>query len=130
MKGNINNRGFTLIEEIIAIGLIAAVVVVLWQALSVGINTSDRARDRATLFNLAQSQLEDILKQSYQTSYIYTPLSPLPEGYSIAVSVIVPVTYTYPSPGTGNAPETIQRIQVTVAGDYGSATVYGYKVRQ
>ncbi len=124
------NRGFTLIEEIIGISLIAVVIVVLWQSLSVGINTSDRTRDRATLFNLAQSQLEDILKQDYQTSHIYTSLSPIPEGYSVAVTVTVPVTYTYPSPGTGNAPETIQSIQVTVTGDYGSATVYGYKVRQ
>ena len=124
-----DNSGASLIEAVISLALIGIVIVILLTALSTGITTADRSRDNAYLLGLARSQLEDIYKQSYSDSHIYSLISPIPVGYAINVSVTVPATYTYASPGSGNTPETLQLITVTASGDWTSINLSGFKVK-
>lgn len=121
--------GFSLIDTIIGLTLIAVVIATLLMSLSTSIRASDRNRDNAFLLQLARSQLEDILKQPYSDSHSYSTISPIPDGYTLDVGVTVPITYTYSSPGSGYASETLQYITVTASGDWTSLSLSGFKVR-
>ncbi len=125
-----DNSAFSLLDTIIGLALIAIVVVNVLMALSASMHASDRHRDNAYLLELARSQLEDIYKQPYSDSHVYSAISPIPDGYALGVSVSVPVTYTYASPGSGYASETLQLITVTASGDWTSLSLSGFKVRQ
>lgn len=124
-------RGFTLVEGIIALALMGTIVTALLVGLSTLAVGADFSYDRGILAELGESQLESIQKQSYQeTASNYTVISPIPTGYAVSVSATPAVTYTYASPGTGSTQETIQELTVTVTGVRGNLTLKGYKVRR
>lgn len=125
-----DNSGFSLLDTVIGLALIAIVVINLLTVLSASMHASDRNRDNAYLQELARSQLEDIYRQSYSDSHVYSTISPIPTGYTLGISVSVPVTYTYSSPGSGYASETLQLITITASGDWTSLSLSGFKVRQ
>lgn len=124
-------KGFTLIEIIITIFLLGIGLTVLIEGLALAVQNADRNRDRVTMLNLAKSQLEDVMKQTYDPiPSAYPTITPSPSRYSISISVSVPVNYTYPSPYPTPAEETVQLVEVTVTGDTGSLSISGYKVNK
>jgi len=80
--------GFTLIEAVIGIALLSVVAV----AVLIGVSTSFKANavadKQSTAMSLAQSQVEDIQLQAYQTAdpnseVIYAKIASIPSNYSI-----------------------------------------------
>jgi len=120
-------NGAGLVEQVVALALLAVILVVLLQALSTAFLASGEARDRVTMLNLAQTQLEDAKGRPYQSAY---PTVTPPEGYSIALPEAMPVgTYTLPD-GTP-LPDTLQELTVTVTGIKGSTlSISTYKARR
>jgi Tfp pilus assembly protein PilE len=123
-------EGFSLIEAVVTLALMTILIILLAQTLDISILHTDRVQDRAKMLELAQRQLEDILRRDYDDVPAAYPTITPPEGYSIAVSVSVPVTYTYAPPSEEPAPETVQKITVTVTGFTGSLDLEGFKLRQ
>lgn len=115
-------KGFSLVEVIIGVTILAVVIVGLLAALTTGILGIGRVDQRTMALNLAQSQLEHIKSQDYQT-YDLTPtpyptIPSIPSGYTVAFIV---------SEVTGVGTHVLQQITVTVTYDNGSATLAGYK---
>ena len=130
--------GMTLIEVLVALGILAAVAVVFL----LGMATSSKAvmvsQKSVATESLAKSQMEYIKSQPYIKVAEYNPNDPakryelinidpdlVAQGYAIAISspqdVISP-----PVPGS----ENIQRITVTVTRNEVTAfTLVGYKVK-
>ena len=78
-----NQRGFTVIESIVALGMLGMIGVVFLMAISVGFRGRDINKEHLTAENLVRAQLEDIRNQPYQDSYtVSVSLSP---GYSITI---------------------------------------------
>ncbi len=123
-----SEKGFTLLETVIALGIVGLIIVILLQALPVAIIGTSRTRAGMNLINLASSQMEHVKVQPFQASY--TPMSSVPPGFSVAITATVPVTYTYTSPSLAQTADTVQLITVTVTGPYGSGSVEGYKTRR
>jgi len=115
-------KGFSLVEVVIGVTILAVVIVGLLAALTIGILGIGRVDQRTMALNLAQSQLEHIKSQDYQT-YDLTPtpyptIPSIPSGYTVAFIV---------SEVTGVGTHVLQQITVTVTYDNGSATLAGYK---
>jgi prepilin-type N-terminal cleavage/methylation domain-containing protein len=131
-------QGLTLIEILVALGILAAVAVIFL----IGMSTSSKAvmvsQESVAADSLAKSQMEYIKSQDYVKVAEYNPNDPakryelinidpdlVAQGYAIAISspqdVISP-----PVPGS----ENIQRITVTVTHDEKVFTLIGYKVNR
>lgn len=123
-----SEKGISLVETVIALGIIGMVILILLQALPVAILGTSRARAGVSMVNLATSQMESIKSQSFASSY--SPVSPLPDGFSVEITATVPITYRYPAPLLAQTPDTVQFITVTVTGPYGSRSVEGYKTQR
>lgn len=120
--------GLSLLEVLIALGVVSLAIVVLLQVLPVAIGGTSRARAGVNLVNLANSQLENIKRQTFQASY--SPISPIPDGFTVAVTTSVPMTYRYPSPSFAQTADTVQWVTVTITGPYGSRSLEGYRARR
>ncbi len=123
-------RGATLLETVVGLGLVAIVLPPLLSGLASAVGISDNAYDRSVLFELAQSQMEEVQRQAYQESAANYTLITAPEGYSISVSASPAITYTYPAPKSTASPQTAQVVTVTVGGVRGDLTLQAYKVRR
>lgn len=123
------SRGFTLFETVVVLALTAAVVPAVIGAVAATARMTDNAYDRSILFELAQSQFEDVQGQAFQTSPASYSLISMPAGYSVSVTTASAVTYTYPAPNSSNTVGTVQQVTVTVTGVRGNLTIMGYKVR-
>ncbi len=122
-----NEKGFSLIEVIIAVALLGIIGIALLSGLATASRALFIADERATAESLARSQMEYVKNQPYAASY--TPDS-VPAEYAGYLATI----NTEPiesSPGG-----SLQRIRVTIshngtpiitAGDY---TLEGYKVER
>lgn len=129
-----SERGMTLIEIIVALGILAAVAVVFL----LGITTSSKAvmtsRERVSVDSLAKSQLEFIKSQPYDADmdhnppqYQELPAAQIPDGYDIAINA---ERLDPKEDGLGND-DGLQ--QVTIAISYNGEQVFtlsGYKVNQ
>ncbi|MBI4215977.1 MAG: type II secretion system protein [Chloroflexi bacterium] len=122
-------RGFTLVEALILLAIASVALPALLTAVSTTAQVTDNAYDRSLLFELAQSQFEDVQRQTFQTSPASYTLISMPTGYSVAVTTVSAVTYTYPAPSSTATAETVQQVTVTVTGVRGNLTFIGYKVR-
>ncbi len=122
--------GATLLETVIALALLAVVLPALLTGLASAITNTDHAYDRSVLFELAQSQIEEIQRQPYQENASNYTLISVPSGYSISVSASPTATYTYPPPLSTTTQETVQLVTVTVTGVRGNLSVESYKVRR
>lgn len=91
--------GFSLIEQIVSVGLVAVVVpalIVLLTGLVRQASTSGAAVDMLTL---ARSQLESIKAEPYlNRPNAYPTLSPIDEKFIIDIAVEPVLTYNYPAP--------------------------------
>jgi prepilin-type N-terminal cleavage/methylation domain-containing protein len=114
-------RGFSLLESLVAIAILGGGALTLILAMSSGalaVNVND---EQSVAQSLARTQLEYIKGQDYDAGASAYPLVSAPEGYSISVSVSA-------VPGAvGN----IQKITVNVARDEGTImTTEDYKVNR
>ena len=119
-----SQRGFTLIEVILAIALLGIIAVAFFSAMATGSLALFIADERATAESLARSQMEYVKNQAYKVDGSYERIEP-PAGYDI-------VTTADPLPDP-NAPdndlEGIQQITVTVSHQGKKViTLVGYKV--
>lgn len=132
-----DQKGFSLIEQIVAVGLVAVVVpamVVLLSGLVRQAATSGAAVD---MLILARSQLESIKAEPYlNRPKAYQTVSPVPEGFTIDIGVEPVLTYTYPPPESDIVlADEIQLITVEVrcpgcSPSIGSLILKDYKVRR
>ena len=129
--------GFSLIEQIVAVGLVAVVVPSLALLLSSLVRQASAADAEVAMLVLARSQVESVKQQPYQTlPGSYTLISPIPSEYSVNVTVALVKTYAYPFPDAGaTLPDQIQLITVQVdclhcSPPVGSLILQEYKVRR
>ena len=122
--------GAVLLETVIALALIAVVLPTLLNSLASAIGMTDDVYDRSVLLELAQGQMEDIQRQSYQENAGNYTLILAPTGYSIALSATPAANYVYPSPLSSAAQQTVQLVTVTVTGVRGNLSLEAYKVRR
>ena len=132
-----HQKGFSLIEQIVAVALVAVVVpalVVLLTGLVRQASTSGAAVDMLTL---ARSQLESIKAEPYlNRPGAYRTVSPVPEKFIIDIGVEPVQTYTYPVPKADIIlADEIQLITVEVrcpncSPSIGSLILKDYKVRR
>ena len=129
--------GFSLIEQIVAVGLVAVVVPSLTLLLSSLVRQASSADAEVAMLTLARSQAESIKEQPYQTlPGSYTLISPIPSQYSVNVTAALVKTYVYPFPDSGaTLPDRIQLITVQVdcphcSPPVGSLILQEYKVRR
>jgi type II secretory pathway pseudopilin PulG len=125
-------RGLTLIETLMALGILAAVAVTFL----IGMATSSKAvmvsQERVVVDSLAKSQLEAIRSWEYDDTinppdYQAAKLASLPDGYDINISA---VRLDPNEDGTDND-DGLQQITVNVThGGETTLTVIGYKVNQ
>ncbi|MBI4180968.1 MAG: prepilin-type N-terminal cleavage/methylation domain-containing protein [Chloroflexi bacterium] len=123
------SRGFTLLEVVVVLAVASVLVPAVFTAISATAEVTDHSYDRSILFELAQSQFEDVQRQAFQTSPASYSLLSMPAGYSVVVTTTPAVTYTYPPPSSTNTAETVQNVTVNVTGVSGNFTLSGYKVR-
>lgn len=111
-------RGFTLIEVLVSIGILAVLGATLFSGLSVGAKSNLVAARRSTASALAASQMEYLKSLPFDSSYVAAPVPPAYVGYSVEI-VVAPLR-------DGN----LQRLTVTVehSGDELKA-LSGYKSR-
>ena len=84
-------RGFTLIEVIIAMALLGIIAIAFLGALATASKAIIIADERATAESLARSQMEDVKNQPYDDINdppVYQPLSYIPPGYSIDITAV------------------------------------------
>lgn len=126
-------QGLTLIEILVAMGILAAVAVTFL----LGMSTSSKAvmvsQERVAVDSLGKSQMEYVKSSAYDETnnppvYGIDPNLILPPGYS----VLTAAARINADPGNDpNEDDGIQRITVTVTHDGETAfTVVGYKVRR
>jgi len=97
-----SERGSSLIETLVALALLGIIGVAFLSALATSSNTRVIADEHASARILAESQIENIKKQTYALSYDPIPIPADYAGYSAAIDV--------DSMRNGN----IQKVTVTV----------------
>ncbi|MBM3143278.1 MAG: type II secretion system protein [Chloroflexi bacterium] len=124
-------RGLTLIEILVALGILAAVAVIFL----IGMSTSSKAvmvsQESVTADSLAKSQMERIKSWAYDAgnnppNYEAAKLTDIPDGYDITISA---ARLDPKGDGTDND-DGLQEITVTVTHDGEPVfTLVGYKVK-
>ena len=135
-----NERGFSLIEVIIALALLGIIAVAFLTALSTASKALFIADERTTAESLARSQMEYVKSQGYidysaDPHGVYDEITPSDSNYSIDFTAVPfdPITgvpYTPDEEGIFNGDEGIQKITVTIEHPDGDEviTLEGYKV--
>jgi prepilin-type N-terminal cleavage/methylation domain-containing protein len=129
-----SEKGFSLLEVMLAIALIGIIAVAFLIALAGASRAISIADERATAESLARTQMEYVKNQAYIDYSVsgheqYEEITP-PSGYDVELTVVLPDPE---NDGTGDD-DGIQRITITVyhhdkpiitSEDY---TLQGYKV--
>ncbi len=129
-------RGFTLIEILVALAILAAVAVVFLLGLSTSSRAAIASRQSVAVDSLAKSQMEFIKAQPYDADldhnppqYLMLPADQIPDGYAINISAerLNPDGAADPT----DDDDGLQKITVTVShnGEVAS-TLIGYKVNR
>jgi prepilin-type N-terminal cleavage/methylation domain-containing protein len=107
---NKSERGFSLVELLIASMIMGAVLIVFIMALNTLIKTSPLDSEQVIVARLAKTQMENVKMQGYKPDKIYTPIAE-DTVYSIDVTAI----WYVPATGATSASDTgIEKITVTV----------------
>jgi prepilin-type N-terminal cleavage/methylation domain-containing protein len=112
-------RGFTLIETMVAVALLAVIVVSILSAFSAATIAATRHQQLTQLDLLTRSDAEYIKSQTYSTTGTYSNLSSA--GYSFSYQLLnyaagPPITFAAGNPDSG-----LQEIVLTVSGPNGSS---------
>ena len=114
-------RGFTLIETMVSVALLAVIVVSILSAFSAATIAATRHQQLTKLDVLTRSDAEYIKSQTYSTTGAYTNLSSA--GYSFSFQVLnyavgPPVTF---AAAPANPDSGLQELVLTVSGPNGSS---------
>jgi prepilin-type N-terminal cleavage/methylation domain-containing protein len=122
------SRGFSLMETIVAVALLAVIVVSILSAFSATALAATRHQQQTSLDRLARSDAEYVKSQAYQVKPAnYLKLAAA--GYAFAYQFLYydPVGKTF---ATTNAENGLQEVVLTVTGPNGATeTLYFLKVR-
>jgi prepilin-type N-terminal cleavage/methylation domain-containing protein len=126
-------KGFSLLEVMVAIGLIGIIVVLLLSSLGIASKTGSGTNRLETARDLAQAQMEYVQNQTYDSINnppVYTVLPNLSTSYP-GFSIVTPMAARLDPKGVGTSVDQgIQ--QITVEVQQGGSTVFtlvGQKVR-
>ncbi len=82
-----DERGLSLVEQLISLALLGVLVVTLLYALSGGTVAVGVVDEQTTALNLATSALESVRGMTYVTGTVaYTPSLAVPPGYEVSVA--------------------------------------------
>ena len=107
-----NEKGFTLIEVMIAIALLGIIAVAFLGALATASRALVIADERATAESLARSQMEYVKNQDYKDADIYNPYDPgpPPTGGEVTYAKITGIPAGYTIWGVDRADATVTDI--------------------
>ena len=122
-----NQKGYSLIEVVITIALLATIGTAIFRGLGTGVKTLMITNEIETAKNIAEMQLEYIKSLPYSSSYLPRDISSdYPGFYIVTHEDGFLHTEAVPDRLDGN----IQKIELTVIhGSKNILTVSGYKVR-
>ncbi len=104
---DMDQRGLSLVEQLISLALLGILVVTLLYALSGGTVAVGVVDEQVTSLNLATSALESVRGMAYVTgTAAYTPALNVPPGYEVTVASSVAVSLL-PSPSVTVAVKTL-----------------------
>ena len=92
-----NEKGFSLLETIVAIAFLGLVAVVFLGGLGTSTKATITTGERAIAESLARSELEYVRNCTYQhgtDEYEVNPMLDIPESWSVATPVVEPVHET------------------------------------
>ena len=108
--------GFTLIEVVIAVGIVAAIGAGFLTALNTNSKATRDLDERVVAANLATAYLEVIRESPYATTYPNAGDNiTVPFQYDVTVDTECSSEATHFGPCTGSETETLQKITVTVS---------------
>jgi len=110
-------RGFSLIETMVAIALMAIIVVAILSAFSAITLAANRHQQETTLDRITRSDAEYIKSQTYLAAANYAHLSL--GGYSFSTQVLHYDKNSNPTFAAGNPDTGLQEIILTVSGPNG-----------
>ncbi len=127
-------RGFSLIETMVAIALMAIIVVAMLSAFSAITLAANRHQQETTLDRLARSDAEYTKGQPYQlgppTGPVANYLNLTAGGYSFSYQVLYYSANTTPLFQAGNPDVGLQQIVLTVRGPNGSSEILNFLKEQ
>ncbi len=130
-------QGYSLIEQIVAVALVAVVVPALVVLLTGLVRQASTAGAAVDMLTLARSQLESIKAEPYlNRPNSYSKVSPIAERFIIDIGVQPVETYSYPPPKEDiKLADEVQLIRVEVrcpncSPPIGSMILQDYKVRR
>jgi prepilin-type N-terminal cleavage/methylation domain-containing protein len=112
-----SRRGFTLIETMVALALLAVIVVTVLSGFSAVTIAATRHQQETTLDRIARSDAEYIKSQAYVAAANYQQLTL--SGYSFSTQVLHYSKNLNPSFASGNPDAGLQEIVLTVGGPNG-----------
>jgi len=127
-----SSKGLSAIEVIIALAVLGIIAAAFLSGLATTLNATRIADEHSTAQSLAQSQMEYVKSQGYDSTnnppqYSVDPNLPIPNGYTIEVA---PERLDPKGDGTGND-DGIQKITITIKhGDKVVLTLEDYKVNR
>ena len=124
-----DQRGFTVLEALLALALVGIILVGILGALGTSSQATLIDDEQTTGDNLAESQLEHLRGQAYDSTGSppqYSLISAVPEGYSISLAI----TRLDPEGDGAGDDDGLQKAVVTVQHRNSTvATLEAYKVR-
>ena len=123
-------RGFSLIETMAAIAIIAMTVTGSMAVMSATVRSADRAEGNVKLLQLVRSQIEAIKHAPFRVDpNNYEIIPDLPEGITIAVEATDGgAIYFYPAPDFSQIEKVIQKITITATQAEVESTMTFYKL--
>jgi prepilin-type N-terminal cleavage/methylation domain-containing protein len=118
-----HKKGMTLIEVIIAVGVMAIVFGGIMQGLNITLLGTHRDSQINSALHLAQAQMEYIKSLPYddEPPYEYGVVPDVPDGYDIDIDV---------EPAYEDGIQGMQSITITVSCEGKNTVVYGYKTNR